>query len=426
MIGYRHLAKRFGRAAAKQAEVEFAAGLAEEFSFGFATAAYRAASSGDGSAMGLFARPSLILALAGLCLLAGLSIYLEGGETPSVTAPAASSARGHDGGRGNLVAVQPYLVPQDYASAGRLEAKLAGYLGQAAARGWLGPKTIVVFPEYAGTWLAVAGEAPRIRAEPSLDIAMAGLALSHPIDFVRWYAAAPKGVDRAEWALFTAKAPAMARDYQAVFGRLAARFKVTIVAGSIILPAPAVVDGRLVPHPGGALYNVAAVFDPNGRLAPSLTVKAYPIAEELAFVARGRAGDIPVYRTPAGRLAVVVCADSWYPDVYRRLAQTHAELLAVPSFSLEDGSWRAPWSGYSGAPNPADIDRRDLGRLREDAAWTKYSLGRAAAGLKAGVIVSLRGKLWDLGSDGETLWFAGAARGQLPERPGASLFSLWL
>jgi predicted amidohydrolase len=41
---------------------------------------------------------------------------------------------------------------------------------------------------------------------------------------------------------------------------------------------------------------------------------------------------LPVYETRAGRLGVLVCADSWYPAPYQYLKEQGVELLAVPSF----------------------------------------------------------------------------------------------
>ncbi|MDE2135293.1 MAG: carbon-nitrogen hydrolase [Alphaproteobacteria bacterium] len=341
---------------------------------------------------------------------------------------AAFDAIGMDAGRGNFVAIQPWMMPGDYANTETLFAKLDGYFAAAKTKGWLNAKTIVVLPEYIGTWLAAADEGASAYRGKHVGPAMAALALSHPLSFLHWYFSAPAVSDKAEWALFTLKSESMARDYQSIFGRLAKKYGVTLVAGSIVLPEPHIANGRIAVRPGGRLYNVSALFAADGKVVTPLVVKAYPIAEEQEFLAAGRVEDIPVFDTPTGRLAVLICADSWYPLSYRRIAEEHAQLLAIPSYSTVDNSWAAPWPGYDGAPAPADVDRRDIKTITLGEAWLKYSMGgrAAAAGIEAGVNVFLRGKFWDLGTDGDTISFRGGNASRVPERHGAVLLNQWL
>ncbi len=333
---------------------------------------------------------------------------------------------GTDAGRGNFVAIQPWMMPGDYANTETLFAKLDGYFAAAKAKGWLNAKTLVVLPEYIGTWLAAAGAGAY--RDKHVGPAMTALALSHPLSFLHWYLSAPAISDKTEWALFTLKSQSMARDYQNIFGKLAKKYGVTLVAGSIVLPEPHIANGLIAVRPGGRLYNVSALFAADGKVVTPLVVKAYPIAEEQEFLAAGRVEDIPVFDTPAGRLAVLICADSWYPPSYRRIAEEHARLLAIPSYSTVDNSWAAPWPGYDGAPAPADVDRRDIKTITLGEAWLKYSMGgrAAAAGIEAGVNVFLRGKLWNLGTDGDTISFHDGKASRAPERHGAVLLNQWL
>ncbi len=335
---------------------------------------------------------------------------------------------GADAGRGNLIALQPWMVPGDYSNVETLFAKLDGYFAQAKAKGWLNQKSIVVLPEYIGSWLAAADERAGVYREAGIRPAMTMMALAHPAAFLRRYLSAPAVADKAKWALFTLKSENMARDYQSVFGKLAKKYGVTIVAGSIVLPEPRLIDGRLEVKPGGTLYNVSALFTPDGGIAAPLIIKAYPIDEEKTFTVAGKPNDIPVFATPAGRLAVLICADSWYQPPYRRIAQLHAELLAIPSYSSEDDSWAQRWTGYNGAPTPADVDRSDIGKISEGGAWLKYSMGgkAAAANINAGVNVFLRGRLWDMGADGTTIYFQSGKIARVPDRHGAVLTNEWL
>lgn len=301
-----------------------------------------------------------------------------------------------------LVAVQPWLETRHYQSAGHLLDRLDGYMVAARGAGYLTEGSIVVFPEHVGTWLVAAG-APRwsFSAGTTQD-AMTHLVLASPLPYL-FALAGSHEADRQAAAVFRMRANRMAADYQMVFSTLAERYGVTVVAGSIVLPEPGVEGGRLIPG-SGPLFNTAAVFAPDGSLHPQLVRKVHPIPDEAGFTAAADAGDIPVFDTPAGRLGVLVCADSWHPDVYDALRTGGADIVAVPAFLQPSGTWDAPWGGYT-TGWPTDADRGDAGRLSEAQAWMTYALaGRLdQAGARHGATAFLRGQLWDLGSDGANI-----------------------
>lgn len=378
-----------------------------------------------------------VFRFASAALLASLATWflwtLTGrrGDTPPTPdpAPVRMQALGAPTGHGNLLALQPWLQALDYASATTLERKLASYLQAAFDAGWLqGPKTIAVFPEYTGTWLVAEGEKRSALEAADVGTAMTTVALTHLPSFLYRMATAPAVAAPDKWALFTLKAESMASAYETVFGNLAKRFGVQVVAGSIVLPQPELVDGHLRVRPGAALVNMSALFGPDGRIVPPLVIKAFPIDDEKTFTSAGAAGQLPVFNTPAGTLAVLVCADAWYPQAYANARQAGATLMAVPSFSAGDRAWQLPWGGYNGAPNAADVDTRDIGRLTEAQAWQKYAMVARAPrlGVHSAVNVFLRGKLWDLGSDGATLAVhAGRAVAQ-PVAASAAITNVWI
>ena len=333
---------------------------------------------------------------------------------------------GMDAGRGNLLGVQPFMRAADYASDEAFSAKLGQYLDRAAQRGWLSERTIVVWPEYLGTWLAVAGEGQAVYQAHSLNGAMRALALRHAWHFARGLVSA-REKDRVAASLFRLKGADMARRYQAVFSALARRYSVTMVAGSILLPSPQVRDGQVIAG-DGPLYNVSAVFAPDGMAHAGLVHKVVPTTTELPFVAPAPIAELPIFDTPAGRLGVLVCADSWYPGPYERLKTQGVELIAVPSFITAAGLWDKPWGGYDGAAAPADVDLGDVGRITEGQAWRKYALaGRImSSGARHGINTFLRGALWDLAADsGQALAVSGD---QVTEAGGvgAAILNLWL
>ncbi|MDQ7019293.1 MAG: nitrilase-related carbon-nitrogen hydrolase [Robiginitomaculum sp.] len=301
-----------------------------------------------------------------------------------------------------LVAIQPWLNQRHYQSPQILEQHLESYLQAARDGGAMRAGSIVVFPEHIGTWL-VAAKAPVMgfRARKT-DTAMAWLIVRHPLRFARAYFDSDER-DRAAAAIFRMKAPAMARDYTRVFGRLAQKFEVTIVAGSIVLPNPQVRDGTLRPGQG-PLYNVGAVFHPDGQIDAQLVRKVHPIPSEAGFTAAAPASELPVFNTLSGKLGVLICADSWHPDVYEALRGRGVQTMAVPAFLQPEKVWESPWHGYT-TGWPKDADRGDELRITERQAWMRYALGGrlTSAGAVRGATAFLRGNLWDLGSDGANI-----------------------
>ncbi len=333
---------------------------------------------------------------------------------------------GRDAGRGNLLGIQPYMVAADYASEEAFFEKIDGYLEAVSQKGWLNPRTIAVLPEYLASWLVILGEKAQVHQAKTIQQAMRPIVLHNLRPFLQDLFSARER-NKVNASLFRIKAAHMAQAYQAVFSKLAEKYGVTIVGGSILLPSPSIQEGVITPGQG-ALYNVSAVFSPDGQVHPALSVKAFPIATELPFVASGSTGNLPVFETPAGKLGVLVCANSFYPQAYERMKSLQADLLAVPSFSMGKGLWNQPWGDYSGAEAPADVDPADAGVLTEGEAWHKYALlGRiASAGVKYGVNVFLHGELWDLEAENSPSLLVNGQTWAESTATRAALLNLWL
>jgi predicted amidohydrolase len=303
---------------------------------------------------------------------------------------------GRDSGLGNLLGIEPYITPQNYASKESFFDMLNSYMLAARREKWLNQKTIVLFPEYIGTWLVLANEKRNIFGVSSLARAERVMFFSH-----LWKAGAyllkSKEKDRAAGAFFRMKAEQMAEIYQDVFSRLAREYAVTIVAGSIVLPAPQISSQGLILNEG-PLHNISIVFQPDGTPVPRVIHKAFPTSKELVFTTPGSPADLPAFETPAGRLGVLICADSWFAQAYVPLREQKIDLLVVPSYDVFGvQSWNQPWLGYDGWRPPADVDVADVGKITEAQAWEKYSLaGRIdSSGAKYGMNIFMRGKLWD-------------------------------
>lgn len=368
----------------------------------------------------------LIVLLSGaLAGYAGWTQYRPGGLFLSDLRSEVGLNLGTPGEQGNLLGIQPELFANDYRSPEQLRRKLSAYLDKARSAGLLNSRTVVVLPEHVGTWLVASGEKNQVYEAASVAEAMGWLAVSNPLQLLRNLPDA-QGSDRLADALFRMKAAQMASNYQALFGGLAREYGVTLVAGSIVLPEPTVVDGVLQPG-SGPLYNVSQVFGPDGQPLGQPQRKVVPIIDEQGFTASARASELQVVDTPAGRVGVLICADSWFPQNYAALASQQVDFLAVPAFLTGNGSWSKPWRGYNGADAPADVTLK-AGELSEGDAWQRMAMaGRLSqSGARAGITVFMRGQLWDMGSDGQSLVAEQGHHELTPEEPGARLVNLWL
>jgi predicted amidohydrolase len=327
--------------------------------------------------------------------------------------------------RGNLLGIQPELFPSDYQSSERLHRKLAAYLQKARDQGLLNEKTIVVLPEHIGTWLMVSGEKDELYQATTLKEAMNWLAASNPLKFIRALIGA-HGDSRLDDAHLRMKAKGMAKDYQALFGGLAKEFQVTLVAGSIVLPEPSIIDGRLKIG-GGALYNSSVVFGRDGLPIGQPQRQMHPVFDEHEVIAANGERTPSVVDTPAGRLGVLIGSDSWYPDAYRKLDAQGAKLVAVPAFVNGRGTWDKPWRGYKGLSTPGSVSLK-AEELSEGQAWHHLTLTAQPPSSQAiaGMSVFLRGQFWDQGSAGQSFLSSNGQHFADGKARGARLLNLWL
>ncbi|MEN3040715.1 MAG: nitrilase-related carbon-nitrogen hydrolase [Bacteroidia bacterium] len=313
-------------------------------------------------------------------------------------------SRSDTGGSKLLVGIQPFLEPIDYSCPERLEHKLRAYLDSTRAKGCLPESAIVVFPEYIGTWLVLLGEPAETFRANTLSGALLWAILHQPYRFwIAYRKATQEGWrDPAAVAAFRLKAPQMAKAFHHIFSRLAQSYKIFIVAGSIVLPGARAENDTLIVDSNAPLENVSFFYYPDGRVDPKIVKKAFPIAQELGFTRPADPRTLPVYETPFGRLGVLICADSWFPQSYEAIGKV--DILVVPSYLMGDSCWAAPWRGYSGWPSPSDVSRL---KMTEGEAWLTYAMGGRLPRhnpVGTGLNVFLKGHFWELGADGRAIF----------------------
>lgn len=373
--------------------------------------------------------------LLGWSLLGALAAYLLWAYTGR-TAPAVSPQLqldstfvvNADSGKGNVIGINAWMEPADYTSGDHFFAKLDGYMNQCKQNNWLHPNTVVIFPEYIGTWLVLSGEKKEVYNAPTLEDAITKFVTTNYFRYIAsWFMSPDSATNKVNHSVFATKAKKMAGLYTDVFSRLAKKYRVTIIAGSILLQSPRIKNNRIIVK-NGSLENVSAIFNPDGSLQPHFTRKAFPTADEQPFIKRSLPDEQPVYDLPIGKTSVMICADAWFPESYQAMQQAAPHFIAVPSFTPSENSMQHSWTGYSGFDTPADVQKKDIGKISLRDAWLKYTLPARIRSLNTpfGMTVSLRGKLWDLGADGELIVYN---RGEIicpPPMQGASMVCLWL
>jgi predicted amidohydrolase len=101
----------------------------------------------------------------------------------------------------------------------------------------------------------------------------------------------------------------------AYFGGLAKQHEMYLVVG-------------LVERDDHLIYNVAALIDPEGRVAGKYRKVTLPRTEIDAGITPG--DEYPVFDTAFGKLGMMVCYDGFFPEVARRLSNQGAEVIAFP------------------------------------------------------------------------------------------------
>jgi len=91
--------------------------------------------------------------------------------------------------------------------------------------------------------------------------------------------------------------------------------------------------GSIIERDGTDLYNTAVLMGPQGFVGKFR--KLHLCGSEICKYEPGNLG-IPVFRTPIGRISMLVCQDANFPETFRIAAMQGADLILIPFAS---GDW---------------------------------------------------------------------------------------
>ncbi len=150
-----------------------------------------------------------------------------------------------------------------------------------------------------------------------------------------------------------ARAEAIPGPSTEALGKLAAKLKIVLIAGSIY----EIADGKR--------YNTSCIFGPNGKMIG--TYRKGHIPHDPGFYEQDYFGSgdkpIAVHDTPFGKIAVGICYDQWFPEFARIATLKGAELIVYPT-----------------AIGKADVPPVDPAIPEEwETMWRSVQVGHAAA-----------------------------------------------
>ena len=105
--------------------------------------------------------------------------------------------------------------------------------------------------------------------------------------------------------------------YVKLFKKLAKRYKIDIVPGSII------------EREGSYLYNTSYYINSIGRVLAKYR-KVHLWASEKKKMKSGH--NVSVFKTKYGKIALIICWDLMFPDLFKRMNLRGAEIVICPSF----------------------------------------------------------------------------------------------
>ncbi len=182
--------------------------------------------------------------------------------------------------------------------------------------------------------------------------------------------------------------------YRETFGALAGEFKTYLLAPSILMPEVDIESSRGTFLRDKRLYNMAYLFNPQGRLIAKIAKHNLTDAESGILFSRGSSFGNTA-ETSIGTLGVAICYDMFFESEVRQLDSRGCEILLVPSCNF--APWKAPLTEstqervwFRDGPISASKDRENI----------RFLVNAMAVGDVGGQTAQGRSSIWH---DGKVL-----------------------
>ncbi len=317
----------------------------------------------------------------------------------SATIPATiTRSIGYDHNAGNIVAVQAYMNVLDYSTQERFYEKLDSYLKEAKRKGFIKEGTIILFPEHIGTPLFLLGEKKDLYAANTLSSALNQIAIGNLIGYLK-VTGKNAFSENNSGTILKMKAKEMKSVYENAFRKLASFYRVTIIAGSILLPEPEIdPNTNLLVIKNGKFFNASFIFLPEGKLYSKFLVK-----QNLAKTEKQIANSLQSENAflEFKNIGVLLSNDSLYNSIYDEKVK-NKEVLISPSILIEKDE--IDWNDDDIYSKKENLDSS----LTQAELWRKYSIFekmKTNPSTRVIVQVFLLGKFFDINLEGESAGF---------------------
>jgi hypothetical protein len=299
-----------------------------------------------------------------------------------------SSSVGKNTQNGNILGIQTFIHPTDYSDEKRFYEKMDFFIQEAKQRGFIRTgKTTLVFPEYIGSPLFLLNEKKEVLFAKDGNSALKKMILKYPLEFFLNYLKS-SSEDKLFASILRLKSQQMYDVYIRTFSKLAGIYEVSIVAGSILIPASIYFDD---PKAMG-FVNANYVFSKNGKMIrKSIKTKPFEYEKRLSLLT-----EEPVKKEQIEKFLVLLSNDSLYKESYPAV-----ELDYVFSPSCIFDFSNINWNDTSIIENSsAPLDKINVpggdSQLENHKNWLGYSLKEKIklSNAKVGIQIFARGDFY--------------------------------
>ena len=254
----------------------------------------------------------------------------------------------------DLFCVQPYMRPQDYFTREAFYHRIDRYFQAADLQRTPDTPTLIVFPEDIATFLLLEGQEETLKDVRTMEEGFAAIGQKNILGVLRTMA--QYATINKRQAFFTRAAARLWHIWHGTMVRLAHDYRMTVVAGSALLPESRWMydTNRFMPK-SPKVYNMSFTTDPSGHVIyQTRKVNLVPTQEDVLQLTPGPKETAGFGTTLPGTdipMATAICYDAfWRPhsehephftNVLELMDRAGVRLVAQPS--ANPWWWNEPW-----------------------------------------------------------------------------------